>query len=129
MPEDRVGRCNPRQRECSHAGEQAMHDFPTSESPTRGRNSADYWQFFGHGRNGNRTSGTENSITTDQPTPISRSLTQVTADHTGIVGNGYFRIGQVWMPNLFPFEAIEALIARRTQRINLTLDGNVPSAS
>src|SRR5438105_4108877 len=79
--------------------------------------------------NSDRTSETENSITTAQRTLISRSLTQITADHTGVVGNGYFRVGQVWMPNLFPFEAIEALIARRSQRINLALDGDVSSAS
>src|SRR6266700_7405202 len=68
-------------------------------------------------------------ITMAQHTPISGSLTQITTDHTGVVGNGYFRVGQVWMPDLFPFEAIEALIARRTQSINLALDGDVPSAS
>ena len=53
-------------------------------------------------------------------------IAQALADDAGVVGNGDFGIVDIWMPELFPFETVEALISNGTQSLDLALDRDVP---
>ena len=54
-------------------------------------------------------------------------ISQALANYARVVGDCDFRVRDIGVPELFPFEAVEALVSNRTQRFDLALNGDVAS--
>ena len=56
-------------------------------------------------------------------------VAQALTDDARIIRDRNFGVVDVRMPELFPFETIEAFVVDRAQRLDLALDGDVASPS
>jgi hypothetical protein len=54
-------------------------------------------------------------------------VSQALADDARVIGDCDLRVGDIRVPELFPFEAVKPLVMNRTESLNLALDRNIPS--
>ena len=54
-------------------------------------------------------------------------VSQALADDARVIGDCDLRVGDIRVPELFPFEAVKSLVMNRTESLNLALDRNIPS--